>query len=344
MIRKVVLGILLVAIGLGAYWGFRRRVRPLGTAYVSDRDVILWSTTAQVRERLATLDFGERVDILGRQGEDIKVRTSTGVTGWTQQGNLLSEDSWRKIQNLNSETSKLPVEARGHTRVLANLHTEPGRDAPRIRQLTKAIPVDMYERQTLEMPTTPGAPARSAQTPSEAVSTAADETTATPPAEAKKEDWWLVRAHVPEQAPISGWLLGRFLDLDAPAPLPDYASSAGMSIVAWFELNRVTDPSGAPKPQYLAVGTHGAEGQPCDFTVLRVFTWSGPNQRYETAFGTSNVCGKLPVQISPASKPGGDAAFEFEDWSRGTRQRLSYHMHQTIVRRVREPSASRARP
>ena len=42
----------------------------------------------------------------------------------------------------------------------------------------------------------------------------------------KKEDWWLVRAHSADQTSMAGWILGRFIDLDVPAPLPDYASSA----------------------------------------------------------------------------------------------------------------------
>ena len=65
---------------------------------------------------------------------------------------------------------------------------------------------------------------------------------------------------------IGGWLLGRFVELDVPQPLADYASSAGMRIVAWTELNRVNAASGKLMPQYLLVGTHGPEGQPCDFT------------------------------------------------------------------------------
>ena len=63
----------------------------------------------------------------------------------------------------------------------------------------------------------------------------------------------------------------------------DGASSANIRPIAWFELNRVSDPSG-DKIQYLVAGARGPEGQPCDFTTLRVYTWNLKKERYETAF------------------------------------------------------------
>ena len=341
--RKVLLGFLVVlVIRFGVYLRFRHPVRSLGVAYVTNREVLVWSTTAQVRERVATVGFGERLEILDHLGDQVKVRTAAGVTGWTSQNDLLSAEFWQKARDLEAKIASEPVEARGHTRVLTNLHTEPGRDAPRVRQLTRAIPVELFERRALDVPPAAAQPAAAAA-PAPA---ATDDEEGAPslPAESKKEDWWLVRARLPGQAAIAGWVLGRFVDLDTPAPLPDYASSAGVRIVAWFELNHVVDASGAAKPQYLVAATRGSEGQPCDFTVLRVYTWGSQGQRYETAFAQSNYCGKLPVRLTPATAVGGDATFSFEDWSRGVREQRSYRMHQTTVRRVRESGAVQARP
>src|SRR5262249_18367381 len=158
------------------------------------------------------------------------------------------------------------------------------------------------------------------------------------------EDWWLVRAHLPDQTEMSGWILGKFIDLDVPAPLPDYASAAGMRIVSWFEINHVVDDTGGSKPQYLVLGTKGAEGQACDFTMMRVFTWGKQRERYETAFVNSDVCGKLPLKLMQGSETGGDASFSFEDMSTGRSEQHLYRMHQTVVRRVRtEGEAAPAR-
>jgi hypothetical protein len=237
---------------------------------------------------------------------------------------------WQKAKDLESETVTLPVEARGHTRALANLHIAASRESPRIRQLSKMVPVDLFERKVVAVP-----PAPTAVGTKEVLLAASD---AQAPA-ARKEDWWLVRAHLSGQTTASGWLLGRFVDLDVPSPLPDYASSAGMRIVAWFELNRVAGDSGELKPQYLLVGSRDAEGQPCDFTLMRVYTWGKKRERYETAFVESDVCGKLPVKLTEPRAPGADVTFSFEDWTAGTAQQRTYMMRQTMVRQLRQDGA-----
>jgi hypothetical protein len=83
-------------------------------------------------------------------------------------------------------------------------------------------------------------------------------------------------------------------------------------------------------PQYLVAGSRGEEGQPCDFTLLRVYTWDDPRQRYETAFLESDLCGKLPIHVSENS---GDPEFQFVDANDAGGGR-SYVMHRTMVRRV----------
>jgi hypothetical protein len=138
-------------------------------------------------------------------------------------------------------------------------------------------------------------------------------------------------------------MLGRFIELDMPSPLPDYATSAGMHVIGWFELDRVPDAEGKMRPQYLVVGQRGGEGQTCDFTLVRVYTWSVRRKRYETAFVESDVCGKLPVKVTKAEAGGRDAAFAFEDISGRAAEERTYRMHQTIVRRVREDGGPRPR-
>ena len=89
--------------------------------------------------------------------------------------------------------------------------------------------------------------------------------------------------------PVAGWVLARFVELDLPDPVKDYASSADLHVVAWFELNRVPDGSGGEVPQYLVAGSRGGEGGACDFTMLRVYTWSTARKRYETAYVESDL-------------------------------------------------------
>jgi hypothetical protein len=323
--RKVLLGFVLVLMISGiSYLRFRHAKPSFPVAYAGNHRVTLWSTTAQVREPAATVNFGDRLDVLNSLYDQVQVRTASGVTGWASVHDLISAEVWQKAKNLETTAAMLPVAARGHTRVLSNLHIEPGRDFPRIRQLDKDVPLELFERQAVEVPV------------------AVPSTGPPPGGEAKKEDWWFVRAHLLDQTSQVGWILRRFISLDVPSPLPDYASSAGIHIVAWFELNRVTDSFGHARPQYLVVGNRGTEGQACDFTLLRVFTWGIKRQRYETAFIESDICGKLPVTLTPTAAPGTDATFAFEDLSSRTSENRVYQMQQTMVRRVRRPGAASA--
>lgn len=331
--RKILLGTALLLVAcVAAYLRFHQSSAPMEIAYAGNRQVELKSTTAQVRSTITTVNFGDRLEVLERFQDQVKVRTSTGLVGWVNDRDLLSADLWQKAHDLDAKTAAMPTTAHGHTRVLTNLRIAPGRDMPRVRQLTKAVPVDLFERQPVEVPSAAAAAKSGDQ----------DEG-ATEPPEAKKEDWWLVRARSGDQNGNSGWIVGRFVTLDVPSPLPDYASSAGIRIVGWFELNRVKDASGNAKSQYLVLGAHGPEGQPCDFTMLRVYTWGAQRQRYETAFVESKVCGRLPLQLvqSPAA---GDTTFKYQDIGNGTPEERVYRMHQTIVRRVKQDGAPAPRP
>jgi hypothetical protein len=337
VIRKLLIGFaVILVLCVAGYLRFHHAKPVLEVAYAGNRQVILWDTSAEIREPIATLKYGDKLDVLDRLQQQDKVRTPTGLTGWVAQSDLLSVDLWQKMQDLEAKTAGSPVEARGSTRVISNLHVIPGRESPRLRQIAKGIPVELFERQAVDAPAVNTAPAA---TPAHND----DQDLAGAPLATRKEDWWLVRAHLADQTSVPGWILGRFVDLDVPAPLPDYASSAGVRITAWFELNRVADPQGSDRPQYLIVGTRGPEGQGCDFTLMRVYTWGKQKQRYETGFVESDVCGKLPVILTRATAPAGDVTFSFDDWSGGASQKRTYQMHQTAVRRVRAPGETAGR-
>ena len=138
--------------------------------------------------------------------------------------------------------------------------------------------------------------------------------------------------------PIAGWVLARFIELDPPATVSDNASSAGLHIAGWSVLNDITDATGS-HPQYLLAGAHGGEGQPCDFTALRVYTWGSARARYETAYVENDLCGQFPIRTSVT--PDGPE-FRFIELDESGAERV-YRMKQTIVRRVRENAPAAAR-
>src|ERR1700738_381374 len=338
MKRKVlVAGPLLWVVGLLA-WLLRPKHEIIGEAYVSERTVTLWSSVAQVREQIGTLHYGDRVDILGRRNENTKVRTPSGMVGWVD-GRLLIEPAlWQRSNKLLEQAHGMTTQSRGRTKVSTNLRVLPGRNEPKLYQFGRGTPVEMLARAVADK--------------GHSTEGHSSEDSNSQGPENKKEDWYLVRGvetrppgevigKAPETAPmpagdqntpIVGWVIARFVELDLPEPVREGMTSANVRPLAWLDLNRVSNPGG-DKPQYLVAGTRNGEGQPCDFTTLRVYTWNLRKARYETAFIENNLCGALPVKVGKGPK--GEPEFRFRMMD-GAKEERVYRLIQTAVRRIRE--------
>jgi hypothetical protein len=367
MVRR--LGLIPIVLILGAvlYWKFHSGPpKAVSVGYVGDRDVILWNTLAQVRESVADVHYGDRVEVLRVEGPASQVRTSSGTIGWMRDSRqMMDSDLWGKSGALLEKARALPVQARGRTKTVSNLRAEPGRDAPRIFQFGRGTRVLILQRAVADA-------SSGADEPSPEEKSAATEAQ-----KAKQEDWLLViraidsppsgdgapspgasstemkratgdvvsSGPVLQQSPgaaagapaglVAGWVLARFVELDLPGPVKDLASSADLHVVAWFELNRVPDGSGGEAPQYLVAGSRGGEGQVCDFSMLRVYTWGAARKRYETAYVESDLCGRLPIRVSAGPK---GPQFKFADLDDSNVER-TYEMVQTAVRRVKDASS-----
>jgi hypothetical protein len=340
-----VLFLLVVIVALFWWAQSRRQPAEYPMAYVATPSSILWNANAQVRQPVATLHYGDRVTILQRSGERAEVRSDAGVRGWVEELTLMDADLWQQAAALLARAKAMPVQALGHTRTISNVRLTAGRDGPRIFQFGRNEPVGVLERGRGPVPVEGPAP------------------TAAPAGQnlPKLEDWLLVLRTPPAPGaaapagasraasvaspgpagarapavPIAGWVLARFIELDPPTPIPDYFSAAGIRVVAWAVLNRVPDESG-PRPQYLVAGARGGEGQPCDFTLLRVYTWGATRRRYETAYIENDLCGRLPIRVT--SSTAGEE-FRFADPMQDGADRV-YRMRQTTVRRVTGSAAA----
>jgi len=340
--RRLVVAIPLLSLVVLLAWILRPKHELLGFAYVGEKSVSVWSSVAQVRQSVETVHYGEKVDVLGRRNDNVEVRTPAGVVGWMDNRYLIEPTLWHRSVQLVSRAVGIPVQARGRTKVSTNVRVEPGRSAARLYRFSRGVPVEIVGRGTAEW-----------------VQATDEKDSSGEPAETKKEDWFLIRGIASRPAggsgvrtdtasagddsdqpiPIAGWVVARFVELDLPESLREAASSANVRPLAWFELNRVPDPSG-DKPQYLLAGARGPEGQPCDFTTLRVFTWNGKRSRYETAFIENDLCGALPVRLEKGPK--GEPEFRCSVMD-GAKEERVYRLYQTIVRRVREAPKTAAK-
>jgi hypothetical protein len=367
--RGVIPVVLIVAAFV--YWKLHPRApRVISVGYVADRNVELWNTLAQVKQPVAELHYGDRVEVMRVEGTSSQVRNAAGLTGWIMDSReIMDSELWAKSAELLSRARALPPQARGKTKTVSNVRIEPGRNGRRIFQFMRGTPVVVLERTVADA-------AQGAEENSQEEKGAAAEQ------KPKQEDWLLVlRADsVPSAAPapdaplqdsgksinpasggvvsagpepvqsdsaaaeaspampagpVAGWVLARFIELDLPGPVRDYASSADLRVVAAFELNRVPDGSGGEAPQYLVAGTRGPEGQTCDFTMLRVYTWGAARKRYETAYVESDLCGRLPIRVLHGAK---GPEFQFSETGNAAEQR-TYVMQQTAVRRVKDAAS-----
>jgi len=337
MKRRLLIAVPVLSLVALVAWLVRPRHEVIGEAFVSEKVVPMLSGIAQVRQQVGALHYGERVEGISKRNEYAKVRTSAGTVGWVESHDLMDPPLWQRSIKLLEQVRNMPVQARGRTKVSTNLRVLPGRTEPRLYQFGRNVPVEIVGRGAADW-----------------VQVTDEKDSANEPQETRKEDWFLVRAiatRPPGEAsaravdtttttqpgdqtvPIAGWVVARFLELDLPDPVREGASSANLRPLAWFELNRVPDPSG-DKPQYLVAAARGPEGQACDFTALRVYTWYAKKSRYETAFIDNNLCGQLPVLVGKGPK--GEPEFRFRVMD-GDKQERVFRLIQTVVRRVREP-------
>ena len=363
--RRAIVPLVLILAAL-AYWKLHPRApKAIEVGYVGDRTVTLWNTLAQVRQAVGELHYGDRVEVIRVEGATAQVRTASGTLGWladTRQ--LMDTDLWAQSAALLAQARAMPVQAIGKTKTVSNLRAKPGREGKRIYQLLRGTPVVVLERALADAPQANDENSsdekssssgiqklrqedwllvlHDGDTPSSRAKVATEDDSATPLSRASGDPVsGGTRGMQSESAgpaflsgPIAGWVLARFIEPDLPGPVRDYASSADLHVVAWFELNRVPDGSGGDAPQYLVAGSRGGEGQACDFTMLRVYTWGAVRKRYETAFVESDLCGQLPIRVSQGAT---GPEFRFADSSKATEER-TYVMQQTVVHRVKEKS------
>jgi hypothetical protein len=361
-----IIPVILILAALGYWWLHPRPPKVIAIGYVADREIPLWNTIAEVRQPVGNLHYGERVEVVRQEGAAAQVRVPSGALGWLLDARQLVDAAlWEKSAALLARTRSMPVQARGRTKTLSNVHIDPGRNSKRIYQFTRGTQVLMLDRTIADA------------TPSSEDSAAGEKGAGGEDQKPKQEDWLLVlraegsppasgaAAHdagstaavsrasrgpvsggpnaAPSESPtasssgepVAGWVLARFIEPELPGPVRDYASSANLHVVAWFELNHVPDGSGGQVPQYLVAGSHGGEGQACDFTMLRVYTWSTARKRYETAYIESDLCGHMPIEVSQSlSGP----EFHFANAGKTPAERM-YVMRQTVVHHVTNKSS-----
>ena len=285
---------------------------------------------------MATLQHGERLDVLETRRRFVRVRTAKGVEGWTDANYLLSQQQVSDLDHLAEFAAKLPSQGKGTTYDALNVHTAPSRQAPSFTQIPEGGVVEVLVHRTSprnavmppaaaktkSKPAGKGAPSKPAAKgkeppppppPAPALPAnwvdlsrprTADLGGELPPAEPVKpvptDDWYLVRTRDGK----AGWVLARQISMSIPDEVAQYAE--GHVITGYLSLGKVGLAQENAKDNWLWTTTSvGSQG--LDFDSFRVFVWSIKRGRYETAYIERNVKGHYPIEAQPGN--GEDAAF-----------------------------------
>jgi SH3-like domain-containing protein len=290
-------------IGLGGCSRLRPKPAPQ-YVYVTAKQTFLRDRVAAVSNRTATVENGDKLQVLERGRRFVRVQTAKGETGWIDEKVVATQEIFDQFEGLKQKHKDDPAVASAVVRDEVYLHAAPGRDTERFYRLTEGEKLKLLTRATLPKPVPPGMRAVAKPAPAAAVKG----TNAQPPAPdvpppPAMEDWWLVR----DSKGNTGWLLSRLMDVDAPDSITRYAE--GQRIVGAYILTTVNDPEAEQDdkniPIYVTVMSPYKAGLIYDFDQVRVFTWSLKKHRYETGFRDRSIEGYLPVTIKMAPDPYG---------------------------------------
>jgi SH3-like domain-containing protein len=297
-----VLAALSVCAGLGGC----SRLRPKPAAqyvYVTAKQTFLRDRVAAVSNRTATVENGDKLQVLEHGRRFVRVQTAKGELGWIDEKVVATQEIFDQFEGLKQKHKDDPAVASAVVRDEVYLHAAPGRDTERFYRLVEGEKLKLLTRATLPKPVPHGM--RAVAKPAAAAGKGAKAQALAPdvPAPPAMEDWWLVR----DSKGDTGWLLSRLMDVDAPDSITRYAE--GQRIVGAYILTTVNDPEAEQEdkniPIYVTVMSPYKAGLTYDFDQVRVFTWSLKKHRYETGFRDKNIEGYLPVTIRMAADPYG---------------------------------------
>ncbi len=282
------------------------RLRPKPPAqyvYVTAKQTFLRDRVAAVSNRTATVQNGDKLQVLERGRRFIRVQTEKGEQGWIDEKVVAAQEIFDQFEALKQQHKDDPTVASAVVRDEVYVHAKPGRDTEKFYRLAEGEKLKLLARATLAKPLPPGTRVAKPAPPPAGTNAKAPAAAPDAPAPPVMEDWWLIR----DSKGDTGWLYGRMMDVDVPDAVGRYAE--GQRIVGAYVLTTVNDPEAEQDnkdiPIYVTVLNPYKAGLPYDFDQVRVFTWNVKKHRYETGFRDKNIEGYLPVTTKMATDPYG---------------------------------------
>jgi SH3-like domain-containing protein len=321
----------------------------MGEAFVGPAVLKIRSDFPLQSSTVATVQHGERLEILQVRRKFIRVRTAQGKEGWADERQLFAAADMRALRELAERSAKMPSQGAATVYAALNVHSQPALASPSIMQLkpnehvevlrsvlfprneapprTPLIPPAPKKKKaapkkekvkkapkypTPSMPRPPSAPAdwlELSRTDPPEDDDSQDDKPAAEKPPAKIDLWSLVRTPQGQ----AGWVLTRMLTMAIPDEVAQYAE--GHRIVSYFPLGSIQD--GDQKKNIWLWTTTTDSRATWDFDSFRVFTWSMRRHRYETAHIERGIQGYSPVLLNGS---GFSICMDKKDGSRMRRQ------------------------
>ena len=302
----------------------------IGEAYAGPGSLAIRQDIGQQSPVVATVNHGERLEILQRRRRFVKVRTTRKVEGWTDDRMLLSPEEVASLRKLSEQSKSAPSQGVATGYETLNVHTEPDRQSPSFLRVKEGERVDVIGRRvtprnSLAPPKPPPAPPKARKKKKSSKESKKEKQVPPPPLPAAPKpppDWMQLSktgqepaapAAVIEAAPVpmddwslirnkagqTGWVLTRRLVMGIPDEVAQYAE--GRRISSYFPLGETRDGESVKQSWLWTTVERGL--QPHDFDSFRVFIWSLRRHRYETAHIERNLKGFFPVLTQTVAAP-----------------------------------------
>jgi hypothetical protein len=307
----------------------------IGEAYVGPAILNIRSDIPLDSKPVVMVKHGDRLEIIQRRRKFLRVRTKSGVEGWTDERQLLGESDMAELKDLAARAAKLPSQGVATTYRDLNVHTQPASGSPSFLRIKDGEKFDVLSEVVAprtDVPRKPLIPPVEKKKPQAAKKPKKEPKIPPPPVPAPPgppPNWLelsqtdLDADEAPEEAPEvkpiptdlwslvrtssgqAGWVLTRFVSMAIPDEVAQYAE--GHRIVSYLPLGYIED-GDQKKPIWLWTTMRGR--QPFDFDSFRVFVWSLRRHRYETAYIDRSVRGYWPVLLNHVDFAVGKAAAE----------------------------------
>ena len=296
--------------------------RVIGEAFAGPNQLPLRQDVSLRSPVIATVQHGERLDVLDRRRRFLQVRTKSQMIGWVDIRLLISAKQMEQLDELAKRYKDSPSMGRATVFDTLNVHTDPNRSSPTFLQIQEKEHFDVighrvvlrvpYQGETIEIdddtpkiiakrkrvkkepavvlppsPAAPKPPENWLELSRSAVEASKSDANAKPVPAQPMDDLSLVR----NKDGRVGWAVSNSIFLEVPDDVAQYAE--GKRITSYFPMGEVRDEDKVHN--HWLWTTQSQKHAPFEFDGLRFFIYNTRRHRYETAYRERNIRGFFPV-------------------------------------------------